>query len=41
MDLVSSGYGPVMGYCECSDDPSCSGATDLVGWLASYVTVSS
>jgi hypothetical protein len=25
-----SGYGPVSGCCECGDEPSCSGATELV-----------
>jgi hypothetical protein len=30
VDSVGSGYWPLAGCCECSDDPSSSGATDLV-----------
>jgi hypothetical protein len=30
VDTVGSGQGPVAGCCECGDEPSGSGATDLV-----------
>jgi hypothetical protein len=30
VDPVGSGWGPVAGSCECSDEPAGSGATDLV-----------
>jgi hypothetical protein len=29
LDLTSSGQGPVAGFCECGDEPSCSFATEL------------
>jgi hypothetical protein len=29
-DVVGTGYGPVAGCCECSDEPSGSGATESV-----------
>jgi hypothetical protein len=32
MDLVSSGYGPTVGYYECGDEPLGFGLTELVGW---------
>jgi hypothetical protein len=30
VDSPGSGYGPLAGYCECGDEPSGSGATDLL-----------
>jgi hypothetical protein len=30
MDSIGSGEGPVAGCCECGDEPSGSGATELV-----------
>jgi hypothetical protein len=30
VDSIVSGKGPVAGCCECGDEPSCSGATELV-----------
>jgi hypothetical protein len=30
MNSVGSEQGPVAGCCECGDEPSCSGATELV-----------
>jgi hypothetical protein len=30
MDSPGSGYGPLVGSCECGDEPSGSGATELV-----------
>jgi hypothetical protein len=32
-----SGYGPVVGSCECDDEASGSGATDLVSYLVAVV----
>jgi hypothetical protein len=32
VDSPGSGYGPLAGSCECSDEPSGSGATELVGY---------
>jgi hypothetical protein len=41
VDPVGSGYGPVAGCCEYGEEPSDSGATELVGllvgWLVSYL----
>jgi hypothetical protein len=31
VDSVSSGYEPVVGFCECGDEPSGSGAAELAG----------
>jgi hypothetical protein len=33
VDSSGCGYGPLAGCCECGDEPSGSGATDLVGYL--------
>jgi hypothetical protein len=30
VDCIGSRQGPVAGYCECGDEPSCSGAMELV-----------
>jgi hypothetical protein len=32
VDSPGSGYGPLAGCCECGDEPSGSGATDLVSF---------
>jgi hypothetical protein len=32
VDLAGSVQGPLMGCCECGDEPSGSGATELVSW---------
>jgi hypothetical protein len=37
LDLVGSGYGPVAGSCEYGDEPSDSGATDLVMFMYFHV----
>jgi hypothetical protein len=33
MWATGTGQGPVAGCCECGDEPSCSGATELVMWV--------
>jgi hypothetical protein len=40
MDSIGSGQGPVAGSCECGDEPSNSGATELVLHLYNKVFVS-
>jgi hypothetical protein len=33
VDSPGSGYGPLAGCCECGDEPSGSGTTELVSYL--------
>jgi hypothetical protein len=33
VDSPGSGQGPLAGCCECGDEPSGSGATELVSWF--------
>jgi hypothetical protein len=36
VDSAGSGLGPVAGCCECGDEPSGYGATELVSWNTEF-----